>query len=325
MRRRDFIRILGSLAAIGPVTARAQERTKRIGFVVGAAVTRGAPLLGALREGLAGLGWNEGRNIEIVAHFGADDPDKIRAYVAEIVRFKPDAIVAGNSAMVAALMKETRTIPIVLTNVTDPVALGLVENLARPGGNVTGFTNFEANTASKWLELLREVAPQVRRVITLVDASQLSGPVFARAIENAASALHMPTATARIRDETDIQQAIMQFAPTPDGGVIVPPSPGLANKGKLILRLMAFHRLPNVHASRSMVIDGGLISYAPDLPDLYRRTASYVDRILKGTNPGDLPIQNPTKYELIINLKAAKALGLDVPWIVRQRADEVIE
>jgi putative ABC transport system substrate-binding protein len=326
MRRRDFMTLLGGAAAAWPVAARAQrqERTKRIGWLDG---TSGADpemlaRLEAFRRGLEALGWVEGRTVEIVARFDAVDPDRNRAHVAELIATAPDVIVSANPPSISALMKEAPAIPIVFPLMTDPIALGFAKSLARPGGNVTGFTHFGETTAAKWLELLREIAPGVIRIAILVDPRNTNTDLY---IASAAFSLRIPLTVARTTDDAEVEEFVAAFAKEPNGGLIVPPGPFGQIHRKTILKVAALHRLPAVYPWRYFVVDGGLMSYGPDLLDMHRRTASYVDRILKGANPADLPIQGPTKFELVINLKTAKALGLDVPLHLLQRADEVIE
>jgi putative ABC transport system substrate-binding protein len=279
----------------------------------------------AFRDELAALGWIERRNIEIIARFGTADPDRNQAAVTELLRLAPNAVVTSNPALVSALMNETRTIPIVFTLQPDPVAQGFAESLARPGGNATGFTSVEQAMAGKWLELLREVAPGINRVVMLVDPQEPGGNILARALGAAASSLGIQSTTAIVRDDAEIERSIYAFAREPYGGLIVPPSAGLGSRRVSILELAARHRLPAIYAYRYWVALGGLMSYGPDLLDLYRRPASYVDRILKGANPAELPIQQPTKFELVLNLKTAKALGLTIPESFLLRADEIIE
>jgi putative ABC transport system substrate-binding protein len=328
IRRREFITLLGGAAVAWPDVARAQqaERKKRIGWLDGTGddpETRAR--LTAFRQRLQTLGWIEGRNVEIIARFRAADPDQNRTYVAELLGLVPDVIVSTNPPSISALMKETRTIPIVFPIMSDPVALGFAESLARPGGNVTGFTHFEPVTATKWLELLREVAPGVNRIATLVDPRNSTGDMYVHALEAAAASLSLPFTTARARDGAEIEQAISSFAREANGGLVLPPGPLQAVHRELIVKLAAQHRLPAVYPWRYMVVDGGLMSYGPDVLEMYRGAATYVDRILKGEKPADLPIQASTKFELVINLKTAKGLGLDVPASLLARADEVIE
>jgi putative ABC transport system substrate-binding protein len=327
VKRRAFITLLGG-AVTCPLAVRGQqgERKKRIGWLDGTAgdsETRAR--LAAFRQRLEALGWIEGRNLEIIARFGAADPDRNRTYVAELLGLTPDLIVSTNPPSISALMKETRTIPIVFPLMSDPVALGFAESLARPGGNVTGFTHFEPVTATKWLELLKEIAPSVNRIATLVDPRNSTGNLYVHALQAAAASLSLPFTTAPARDGAEIEQAIGAFARKSNGGLIVPPGPLQAVHRGLIMKLASQHRLPAVYPWRYMVVDGGLMSYGPDVLEMYRGAATYVDRILKGEKPADLPIQASTKFELVINLKTAKALGLTVPPSLLARADEVIE
>jgi putative ABC transport system substrate-binding protein len=281
--------------------------------------------LKAFREALAGLGWIEGRNIEITAYFGTADSDRNQAVVGELLRLQPDAITSSNPATISALMHESRTIPIVFTLQPDPTAQKFATSLARPGGNVTGFTSVEQSMAGKWLELLTEVVPGLVRVAMLVDPQEPGGAILAEALTSAASARTIQPTGATVHDDAEIAQVIVAFAGQPAGGLIVPPSAWLSARGPLILKLVAQHRLPAIYAYRYYVPNGGLMSYGPDVLDQHRRSASYVDRILKGAAPGDLPIQQPTKFELVVNLKTAKALGLNIPEMFLLRADEVIE
>ena len=237
----------------------------------------------------------------------------------------PDVILSTNPTSISALMKETRILPIVFPIMSDPVALGFAESLARPGGNVTGFTHFEPATATKWLELLREIAPRVNRIAVLVDPRNPTGDLYVNALKAAAASLNLPFTTARAREGGEIEQVIGAFSRESNGGLILPPGPLQAVHRELIVKLAARHRLPAVYPWRYMVTDGGLMSYGPDVIDMYRRAATYVDRILKGEKPADLPIQAATKFELAINLKTATALGLEVPPTLLARADEVIE
>jgi putative ABC transport system substrate-binding protein len=329
VRRREFITLLsGAAATVWPLVARAQEqeRKKRIGWLDGAdddPETRAR--LTAFRQKLEALGWIEGRNFEIIARFLAADPDRNRTYVAEILGLTPDLIVSTNPPSISALMKEAKAIPIVFPIMSDPVALGFAESLARPGGNVTGFTHFEPATATKWLELLREIAPGVNRIAALIDPRNPTGNLYVHALEVAAASLRLPFATAPARDGAEIEQAIVAFAHEPNGGLILPPGPLQAVHRQLIVKLAAQHRVPAVYPWRYMVVDGGLMSYGPDVLEMYRGAATYVYRILQGEKPAALPIQASTKFELVINLKTAKALGLEVPQTLLARADEVIE
>jgi putative tryptophan/tyrosine transport system substrate-binding protein len=330
MRRREFITLLGGAAVAGwPLAARAQqpERMKRVGWLVGIRDDAEARArLAAFRDGLATRGWIEGRNIEIVARFGAADLDRNRVAVEELLRQAPDVVVTSSPASVSALMKDSRTIPIVFTLQPDPVAQGFAESLARPGGNATGFTSVDGAMTGKWLGLLKEVVPGMKRVVMLVDPEEPSAAILAQALGPAASSLGIQSTTAIVRSEAEIDQAVAAFARQPGGGLIVPPSAGLAARRALIIQLAASHRLPAIYTWRYLAaVEGGLMSYGPDLLDLFRRPASYVDRILKGADPSELPIQQPTKFELVVNLKTAKALGIMIPESFLVRADEVIE
>jgi putative ABC transport system substrate-binding protein len=328
MRRREFIAGLGSTAA-WPLAARAQQadRVRHIGVVVslGADDPEGQARVAAFLQGLQQLGWTEGRNVRIDIRWGAGDADLVRRYAAELVALAPDVILASGGATIGPLLQATRTVPIVFTHTTDPVGGGFVESLARPGGNATGFTNFEFGISGKWLELLKQIAPSVTRVAVIRDPIQASGGGQLGAIQGAAPSFGVELSPVGVRDGGEIERAITAFAGGSNGGLIVTSS-GLANVHReLIITLAMRHRLPAVYPGRFFVTGGGLISYGPDRADHSRRAAGYIDRILKGEKPSDLPVQAPTKYELVINLKTAKALGLDVPAQLLARADEVIE
>jgi putative ABC transport system substrate-binding protein len=328
MRRRDFITLLGGTAA-WPLAARAQqpERMRRIGVLLNLAAddresqTRNAAFL----QGLQQLGWTEGHNVRVEYRWAAGDADRFRGYAAELVAFSPDVILASTSPAVAALQQATRTVPIVFVIVIDPVGAGFVASLARPGGNATGFTLFEYGVAGKWLELLKEIAPGVTRVAVLRDPAIAAGIGQLGAIQAVAPSFGVELSPVDVRDAGEIERAVTAFARVPNGGMIVTGSPSQGVHRELIITLAARHRVPAIHPFRYMATSGGLIAYGPDQVDQYRRAAGYVDRILKGEKPADLPVQNPTKYELAINLKTAKALGLDVPPTLLARADEVIE
>jgi ABC-type uncharacterized transport system substrate-binding protein len=279
------------------------------------------------RQALQQLGWTEGRNVryEYRSRFSSIDADLARRYAAELVALGPDVIFVAGATNVAALQRATRTIPIVFAGLTDPVGAGFVESLARPGGNTTGFTSFEYGLSTKWVELLKEIAPRVTRVGVLREQGSSAAIGFWAAMQGAAPSLGMELRPIGARDAPDIERGIAAFARGPDGGMIVTVG-GLAIAHRdLISTLAARHQLPAVYPFRYFVTSGGLLSYGPDLNDQYRRAAGYVDRILKGEKPADLPVQAPTKYELVINLKTAKALGLEVPATLLARADEVIE
>jgi putative ABC transport system substrate-binding protein len=326
--RRAFITLLGGATA-WPIVARAQqaERVRRIGVLHTPAVddpdgqARNAAFLQELHQ----FGWTDGRNVRIDTRWSAGDVDRIRKYVAEFVAFLPDVIVASGSATVGPLLQATRTVPIVFVNVPDPVGAGYVDSLARPGGNATGFILFEYGISGKWLELLKQISPGVTRAAVIRDPAITGGIGQFGAIQSAAPSLGLEVNPVNVRDAAEIERAVAAFARTPNGGLIVTGSALAVVHRELIIALAARHKLPAVYFRRQFVTDGGLMSYGPDIIDQYRRAAGYVDRILKGERPADLPVQAPTKYELVINLKAAKALGLEVPPTLLARADEVIE
>jgi putative ABC transport system substrate-binding protein len=328
MNRRDLISLLGGALA-WTLAARAQqpERMRRIGVLINFASddAEGQARLTAFREGLRQLGWTEGGNVRIDTRWGAGDSDRYRQYAAELLALAPDVILAISSAALASLLQATRTVPIVFTTVADPVGAGYVDSLARPGGNATGFVIYEYSTAAKWLELLKEIAPHVSRAMVFRQSAVAAGPGQFGVIQAAAPSLGVDLRVADVRDAGEIERAVTSFAQGSNGGLIVTGSPGALSHRTLIVALAARHRLPAVYSARVFPVDGGLISYGPDSVDQLRRAADYVDRILKGAKPADLPVQAPTKYELVINLKTAKALGLDVPPQLLARADEVIE
>jgi putative tryptophan/tyrosine transport system substrate-binding protein len=329
VKRREFITMLGGAAVAWPVVARAQqpEKMRRIGVLMNLAERdpEGQARIGALREGLAKLGWTEGRELQIEYRWFAGDPDRARAYAAELVKLKPEVIFAGATPSVAALQRETRSVPIVFAQVADPVGAGFVASLARPGGNITGFASFEYAIAAKWLELLKQVAPQVTRVAVIYDPTNPETKEYLPVIEAAARSFGVQVSISVVRNAAEIERAIEEFAREPNGGLLPLPSPLMVVHRDLIISLAVRHRLPNVFAYRFYPIGGGLASYGIDNIDLYRRAASYVERILKGEKPGDLPVQQAAKFELVINLKTAKALGLDPPISLLARTDEVIE
>jgi putative tryptophan/tyrosine transport system substrate-binding protein len=326
--RRAFISLLGG-AAGWPLAARAQqrERTRRIGVLMNFAANdaEGQARLAAFLQGLQEAGWAVGRNLRIDLRWGGGDPESFRKQSAELLALAPDVILASSSAALAPLLQATRTVPIVFTTVADPVGAGYVDSLARPGGNATGFIVFEYSIAAKWLELLKEIAPHVTRAAVLRDSAIAAGPGQFGVIQAAAPSLGVDLRVADVRDAREIDRAVTTFAQGSNGGLIVTGSPGALSHRTLIVALAARHRLPAVYSTRVFAVDGGLISYGPDSVDQLRRAAGYVDRILKGEKPSDLPVQAPTKYELVINLKTAKALGLDVPPTLLARADDVIE
>jgi putative ABC transport system substrate-binding protein len=327
MKRRTFIAGLGS-AATWPLVARAQqpERMRRIGVLMPFAADDAEfqSWVGAFLQGLAQSGWILGQNIKIETRWTKFDPEDTRKYAAELVALTPDVILANGNSTVGPLLRLTRTIPIVFPNCGDPVATGVVESLARPGGNATGFMNFEIGASAKWLELLKEIAPRVKRAAVL-RTTTAAGPGYFGVIQAVAPTLGVELRPIDVRDPGDIERAIVAFASEPNSGLIATPGGGVLLYRKLIVALAAQHRLPAIYAYRSHVMSGGLMSYDVDNLDLFRRAAGYVDRILRGEKPADLPVQAPTKYELVINLKTAKALGIDVPPSLLSRADEVIE
>jgi ABC-type uncharacterized transport system substrate-binding protein len=332
MTRREFITLVGGAAAssaVWPLAARAQrtERMPRIGVLMNlAADDPESPIrLAAFLRGLQELGWTDGRNVRIDTRWGAGDAELFRRHAAELVALPSDVILATGSPVVGVLQQATRSVPIVFTQVPDPVSDGSVESLARPGGNTTGFTTFEYGMSAKWLELLKEIAPRVTRVAILRDLAIAAGSGQLGAIQAVAPSLKVELSPVGVRDAGEIERAVTAFARGSNGGLIVTGSTATLFHRELIIMLAARHRLPAVYPYRYYVNSGGLISYGPDSIDPYRRAASYVDRILKGEKPADLPVQAPTKYELVVNLKTAKALGLDMPASVLARADEVIE
>jgi len=328
MRRREFITLLGGAAA-WPLTARAQQRQRmrRVGvFTPGTAddpehKTRDAAFL----QGLGELGWIVGRNLRIDYRWGAGDYERFRAMAAELIELNPDVILAQGSSTVTALQKTSGTVPIVFANVTDPVGSSLVATMARPGGNATGFVTTEFGFSAKWLELLKELAPRVTRVAVLRSSAVASQIALFGGIQSVAPALGVELRPIDTRDAGEIERAVAAFAGEPNGGLIAASGSGVLLHRELIVALAARYRLPAVYAYRSHVVSGGLASYGPDSIDQFRRAAQYVDRILKGERPADLPVQAPTKYELVINLKTAKVLGIEMPASVLARADEVIE
>jgi putative ABC transport system substrate-binding protein len=331
MRRREFICLIGgSAAATWPLAARAQQPARPvrlIGVLMNYAETDpvSQSLVAAFAQGLQQLGWTIGQNVLVNYRWGGGDAEARRKHAAELVALAPDVILAHSSAALAPLLQVTRTVPIVFTVVADPVGAGYVEGLARPGGNATGFTNFEYGIAGKWLELLKEIAPGVTRVAVLRETAIAAGPAQFGALQGSASSLGVELRPVDVRDSDEIERAIAAFAQGSNSGLIVTGSPAAVVHRELIISLAARHRLPAVYNNRVYAASGGLISYGPDFVDQFRRAAGYVDRILKGEKPADMPVQASTKYELVINLKTAKALGLKIPPTLLARADEVIE
>jgi putative tryptophan/tyrosine transport system substrate-binding protein len=329
--RRQFIRLVGGAAAVWPLTARAQqrdERVRRIGLLINLAADdpESQARRAAFQQGLQQLGWTDGRNVRVIARWGAGDADQIRRSAAELVAIAPDVIVATSSPALAASQHATRTVPIVFTSVVDPVGGGFVDSLGQPGGNTTGFTLFEYGLSEKWLELLKQIAPSITRAALLRDAAtpRIAAGQSA-AIQAVAPSLGVELRPAVVRDAHEIERAVTTFAAGSNDGLVVTGSPLTAIHRDLIVALAAQHRLPAVYPFRYFTTRGGLISYGPDTIEPYRRAAGYVDRILRGEKLANLPVQAPTRYDLVINLKTAKALGLDVPETLLARADEVIE
>jgi putative ABC transport system substrate-binding protein len=333
VKRREFILLLGGAAVapsvLGPLAARAQqsERMRRVGVLMpmDADSPDGQARLAAFLQGLQQLGWEVGRNLRIDLRWAAGEAERNRKYAAELVALAPDAILAHSSQAIAPLLQATRTVPIVFTAVSDPVGAGYIDSLARPGGNATGFLLWEYSIAAKWLELLKEIAPGVTPAAVLRETVVAGGPALFGVIQAAAPSLGVELRPVDVHDAGGIEPAIAAFARSANGGLIVTGSTLAAVHRDLIVTLAARHKLPAVYFGRHFVTGDGLISYGPDFVDQFRRAAGYVDRILKGEKPADLPVQAPTKYELVVNLKTAKALGLDVPDALLARADEVIE
>jgi putative ABC transport system substrate-binding protein len=326
MRRRDFITLVGGAAVVWPRAARAQqpERMRRIIVLMGIANDAEAQARAvALRQGLQVLGWTMGRNIQIDYSFADGDLERMRVYAKEAVASGPDVILAVTNPALQAIRNATRNQPIVFLQVSDPVGGGFVESLAHPAGNITGFTNFEPEMGGKWLQTLKEIAPAVERVAVVLHPETSAHAGFLRTAEAASVALGIKVTSLGVHNANEIESAITQFAIAPKGGLIVAPHP--VTRGKLTIDLAAQHRLPAIYPFAFHAREGGLVAYGIDQVDQWRSAAAYVDRILRGTKPVDLPVQQPTKYELVINLKTAKALGLDVRPMLLGRADEVIE
>ena len=330
MNRREFLGVLGCAVVAWPFAARAQQTglMKRIGVLMFYADSdhEGQKRVATFREELQKLGWEEGRNIQIEYHWYMGDVEKARASAAELVRLAPDVIVANGAAGLEKLQQATRTIPIVFTLIGEPVARGFVQSLAHPGGNITGFTNLEATTAAKWIELIKEIAPSVKRVAIIYNpATSPFAVLFARSAEVAAKTLALEPVSAVVHSPAEIEASIKTLARDPDAGLIVIPDGFAQTHRKLIIELTARYSLPAVYPFRFFPTDGGLVSYGVEPHGVFRQTAEYVDRILRGAKPADLPVQQPTKFELVINLKTAKALGLNVPPALLARSDQVID
>jgi putative ABC transport system substrate-binding protein len=329
MRRREFITLLGGAAAAWPLTAHAQqpEQMRRIGALMPGTADDAEyqARMAAFLQDLQQLGWTDGRNVHIDTRWAAGDANLIRKYAAELITLAPDVILTAGSATLGPLLQATRTVPIVFTTILDPVGAGFVDSLARPGGNATGFIAFEYGLSGKWLELLKQIAPSLTRVAILRDPATAAGIGQFAAIQSVAPSFAVELRPIDVREADEIERAVTAFARSSNGGLIVTAASGSANHGDLIITLAARYKLPAVYSDRHYVTGGGLISYGPDRVDQYRRAAAYVDRIFKGEKPADLPVQAPTKFELVINLKTAKALGLTVPPSLLARANEVIE
>jgi putative ABC transport system substrate-binding protein len=327
MRRRDFI-VAGS-AIMWPLGARAQrtEQVRRIGVLmnVRAEHPEGQPAISAFQQSLQQLGWSNGRNIRIDIRWGENDVDRDRKYATELVALAPDVILAAGTLGVTALQRVTRTVPIVFVRVADPIGAGIVDTLARPGGNVTGFMNYEYSLSGKWLEVLKQIEPRLTHAAVIRDAANPAGIAQFGAIRTTASSLGVDVSPIDIRDVGDVEHAIADLARSPNAGLIVTPSAGSSSHIAQIVTLAARHKLPAVYSERFIAAGGGLISYGPEGIDQFRHAADYVDRILKGEKPAELPVQAPTKFELVINAKTAKTLGLTLPASLLASADEVIE
>jgi putative ABC transport system substrate-binding protein len=328
MRRRDFIKVIAGLAAVWPFSSHAQrEQMKSIGILLPG--TADDPVfqarLAAFYQELALLGWSVGRNVRIEPRWATANAAELRRHAAELAQLAPDVILATGDATIPPLLQATRTVPIVFPVAADPVGAGFVDSLARPGGNATGFMLYEYSVGGKWLELLKEIAPGVTRVAVLRDATQGSGTSQFGVIQAMAPSLKVEVIPVNLHDAGEIERAVATFARSASGGLIMTSSAAAIRYRELIITLAARHKLPAIYWERFFVASGGLVSYGVDIVDQYRRAAGYIDRILKGEKPADLPVQAPNKYELVINLKTAKALGLNIPNTLLSRADEVIE
>ena len=330
MRRREFVGLCGALAATWPIALRAQqgERVRRIGVLMASTLDdpESQARIAAFQQSLQQLGWIDGRNVSIDTRWATTNPDDIRRHAAELAALTPDVILAGTgTATVAPLLQATRTVPIVFALVIDPVGAGFVDSLARPGGNATGFTVFEYGMSGKWLELLKQLSPAVTRAAVLRDPTIASGIGQFAAVQAVAPSLGVDLSAVDVRDAGEIERAITAFARSSNAGLIVTANALATRHRELIITLAAQHRLPAVYPYRRFVDDGGLVSYGPDFVDQYRQAAGYIDRVLKGEKPAEMPVQAPIKYGIVINLKTIKALGLTVPPAVLARADEAIE
>jgi putative ABC transport system substrate-binding protein len=327
MRRREFIAALGGAAA-WPLVARAQqpERVRHIGIldILGSDDPEAQERTKVFEQTLQQLGWTVGRNLKIETRQVGSDADRLRRYAAELVALAPDVIVSVGGLPVAPLQQATITIPIVFVNAPDPVGAGFVQSMAHPGGNITGFLNFEYNMSGKWAELLKQIAPKVTRALVVRDPTSAAGIGQFAAVRSVAQSLGVELTPLNVRDTDEMERNVAAFAGSGNGGMIVTAGGSGARRGHLI-SFSARHKLPSVYPYRYYAVDGGLLTYGPNTRDPFRRAAGYVDRILKGEEPADMPVQAPTKFELVVNLKTAKALGLEVPHLLLARADEVIE
>jgi putative ABC transport system substrate-binding protein len=328
MRRREFLGAIGG-GLVWPVVANAQQGAsiRKIAVLMGypEADPQAQAIVVALRQELQRLGWTDGRNVRIDTRWAGADPDKARAFARELIGMAPDVIVPCTNQVTRIVQQETRTIPVVFAFVGDPVGSGFAMSLSRPGRNITGFANFDNSIGGKWIELLNEIAPRAERVGFIFSPDAAPNVGFFHSAESAAPALKIKLAALAVRDAADIEQSITAFASEPDGGLIVAPHAVTLGNGKFIIELARQHRLPVVYSDRYFAESGGLISFGNNSADLFRRAGAYVDLILKGAKPADLPVQLPTKFELVVNLKAAKALGLTIPESFLLRADQVIE
>jgi putative ABC transport system substrate-binding protein len=329
MKRREFITLLGGAVATWPLATRAQQppQMRRIAVLVLSAENDPdtTARLAGFRQELERLGWAEGRNIRIDYRFAGGRTDRFQPLAKELVGLQPEAIVAHSTSIAAALQRESRTIPIVFTNVSDPIGSGFIASLARPGGNLTGLLNFEATITGKWLVMLKEIAPQLARAALVANPKTTPYDYFVRAAEAAVPTLGIELVARPVETDADIERSISSFASAPNGGLLLVPDGTITVHRDLIIALAARHRLPAVYSARDFVAAGGLMSYGTDRADVFRQAASYVDRILRGAKPAEMPVQAPVKYETVVNLKTAKALGLEVPPTLLVRADEVIE
>jgi putative tryptophan/tyrosine transport system substrate-binding protein len=326
MRRRKFLALLGGVAVAFPLVARA-DKTHRIGVLMNfpSEDPEGRRRIAAFLPALQKFGWTEGSNIRIDVRWAGDDPDLTRRYAEELVALAPEVLLAQGSSTVAALQRVTTSVPIVFANIADPVGAGFVNSLGRPGGNTTGFTAFEYNIGGKWLELLKKLAPQTTRVSVLRDPTVAASIGLFAVIQSAASSPGIELSVIDSRDASEIERGLTAFGREPNGAIITTTTASAVTHRKFIISLLRRYRLPDIYAFRYYPADGGLASYGPDPVETYKRAANYVDRILKGAKPSELPVQAPTKYELVLNLKTAKALGLEIPSSLLTTADEVIE